>query len=158
MPGSYLCRPMDIEPTDIPAVVGAYRLVVSLPHPLNIALPGRRPATLLPGYFAYCGSAYGPGGLRARIARHLDRTKTPHWHIDRLTAQAPIVELHLEPDSSECEILDDLLARPGVAVPIPRFGSSDCRRCPAHLVSLPVELVVAKPARQQRHDDGQQQQ
>ena len=33
-----------------------------------------------------------------------------------------------------------LLVLPGASVPVPGFGSSDCRACPAHLVMLPAGL------------------
>jgi len=39
---------------------------------------------LLPGYYIYIGSAFGPGGVRARMLRHLRADKPKHWHIDYL--------------------------------------------------------------------------
>jgi len=39
---------------------------------------------LCPGYYVYIGSAFGPGGLRARIDHHQRLAKRPHWHIDYL--------------------------------------------------------------------------
>ena len=39
---------------------------------------------ILPGFYAYVGSAFGAGGLRARIGHHLESTAWPHWHIDYL--------------------------------------------------------------------------
>ncbi|NIP37734.1 MAG: GIY-YIG nuclease family protein, partial [Candidatus Dadabacteria bacterium] len=37
-----------------------------------------------PGYYIYVGSAFGPGGVRARVSRHFRKTKRSHWHIDYL--------------------------------------------------------------------------
>lgn len=37
------------------------------------------------GFYAYVGSAKGPGGLKARIRRHLRKIKKTRWHIDYLT-------------------------------------------------------------------------
>ena len=37
-----------------------------------------------PGYYVYAGSAFGPGGLKARIAHHMRISQRPHWHIDYL--------------------------------------------------------------------------
>jgi Uri superfamily endonuclease len=129
---------------------GAYVLTIELTAPLTLSLAGR-PATLLPpGRYAYCGSAYGPGGLAARLGRHRRRDKTPRWHVDRLTAAGRIIDTYSEPDGDECALLARLLALPGVRVPIPGFGSSDCRRCPAHLVALPAELTSAALTRAQR--------
>ncbi len=39
---------------------------------------------LAEGWYIYFGSAFGPGGLAARVDRHLRRHKTRHWHIDHL--------------------------------------------------------------------------
>ena len=36
------------------------------------------------------------------------------------------------------DLVRDLLELPGASVPVPGFGSSDCRACPAHLVALPA--------------------
>ena len=103
---------------------------------------GREPAArrVLPaGCYAYCGSAYGPGGLQARIGRHLRADKALRWHVDRLTAAGRIVDFRAVPGGRECDLLDRLLEAPGASVPVPGFGSSDCRRCPAHLVALPED-------------------
>ncbi len=45
---------------------------------------------LRPGHYVYVGSAQGPGGVRARLSRHLRQATRPHWHIDYLTAAAEI--------------------------------------------------------------------
>ncbi len=119
---------------------GAYLLFIELAVPLQLALPMRPPTTLPPGRYAYAGSAYGPGGLRARIARHLRKDKTQRWHIDRLTAAGDVIAVQVEVGGSECALFEDLRARAGASVPVPRFGSSDCRRCPAHLLLLPDDV------------------
>ncbi len=62
------------------------------------------------------------------------------WHVDRLTAAGRIVDVRAVPGGRECDLLDRLLEAPGAAVPIPGFGSSDCRRCTAHLVALPADF------------------
>ena len=122
---------------------GAYLLVIALDRELPVRLP-RRPEAVLPcGLYGYCGSARGPGGLAARVRRHLRADKRPHWHIDRLTAAGRIVDVHLRPGGSECDLVNELLSQPDVGVPIPGFGSSDCRRCPAHLVALPTDFEVS---------------
>jgi Uri superfamily endonuclease len=120
------------------AETGAYLLLIELAERLALEIPRLGAASLAPGRYAYCGSAYGPGGLRARLGRHLRRDKTPHWHIDRLTAAGQVVEVRAVPGGRECELLRELLDRSGVRVPVPGFGSSDCRACPAHLVVLPA--------------------
>lgn len=90
---------------------------------------------LPPGLYAYCGSAYGPGGLRARIARHMKPDKTPRWHVDRLTAAGRIVRIAAHEGGWECDLVDRLRAAGG-RTPPRGFGGSDCRRCRAHLLAL----------------------
>lgn len=92
-------------------------------------------AALPPGVYWYAGSAYGPGGLKARLGRHLKADKKVRWHVDRLTTD-PAVEVGFLafPGARECALIRALLTA-GAEVPIPRFGSSDCPVCPSHLVS-----------------------
>ncbi len=119
---------------------GAYVLLIELGAPLALDISSLGAATLAPGRYAYCGSAYGPGGLKARIGRHLRADKSHRWHVDHLSATGRIVAFRAVPGGRECDLLDRLLDAPGASVPVPRFGSSDCRRCPAHLVALPGSL------------------
>ena len=70
----------------VPPDPGAYLLLIELAAPLALGIPRFGAAILPPGRYAYGGSAYGPGGLRARIGRHLRRDKPLRWHVDRLTA------------------------------------------------------------------------
>ncbi len=121
-----------------PSEPGAYLLLIELAAPLALAIPRLGAATLAPGRYAYGGSAYGPGGLRARIGRHLRADKTPHSHVDHLTAAGQVVAICAVLGARECDLVRDLLEVPGASVPVPGFGSSDCRTCPAHLVALPV--------------------
>ncbi|MDJ0944186.1 MAG: GIY-YIG nuclease family protein [Kiloniellales bacterium] len=121
---------------DLKGRPGAYLLVVALDRPLDPVLAGRL-GGLAPGLYAYCGSAYGPGGLGARLARHLRSAKRPRWHIDRLTAAGRVVAVYAQPGGSECELLGALRTEPETSIPLPGFGSSDCRRCPAHLLRVP---------------------
>lgn len=119
--------------TDLPAVPGAYLLILPLARPL--ALGGRLSGTLAPGRYLYFGSANGPGGLRARVARHLRRDKRPRWHVDQVTAAArPAVALAW-PGGGEC-VWRARVEAAGAGVPVPGFGASDCRHCPAHLLRL----------------------
>ena len=129
----------------LPAEPGAYLLLIELAAPLALDIPRLGAATLAPGRYAYGGSAYGPGGLKARIGRHLRRDKAQRWHVDRLTAAGRVIGVRAVPDGRECELVRDLLELPRASVPIPGFGSSDCRACPAHLVMLPEGFEPAIP-------------
>jgi len=114
---------------------GAYVLIVDLPRPLALDSPRFRGAVLPAGRYAYCGSAYGPGGLAARIARHRRRDKRQRWHIDRLTVNAHDMAALAVPDGDECRLVEALLATRRFAVAVPGFGSSDCSKCEGHLLA-----------------------
>jgi Uri superfamily endonuclease len=110
------------------------------------------------GWYAYVGSAHGPGGLVARVSRHLRSPKTRHWHVDYLRAHGQPVEIWytVEPQKRECAWAQALAAFPGASIPVPRFGASDCR-CPAHLIHFaePPDLaafarVVGEPVSREK--------
>ncbi len=122
----------------VPPEPGAYVLLIELGAPLALEVASLACAVLPAGRYAYCGSAYGPGGLKARIGRHLRADKAHRWHVDHLTGAGRIVDFRAVPGGRECDLLDRLLEAPGAVVPVPGFGSSDCRACPAHLVALPA--------------------
>lgn len=140
---------LDGELRHVAQTPGAYVLVIDLARPLALDLPFSRPTVLAPGRYAYCGSAYGPGGLRARLGRHLREHKSLRWHVDRLTAAGHVSALAAVPGGSECALFTRVLETKGAAVPVPGFGSSDCRRCTAHLASVsmdfdPVPIVAQR--------------
>ncbi len=114
---------------EAPATAGAYALWLRLDAPLDVRA-GKIVARLPAGDYLYCGSANGPGGLRARLARHMRREKRPHWHIDQLTTAGRVLGAFIVEGGSECA-LNAALA--GLPIAAPGFGSSDCPRCAAHL-------------------------
>ncbi len=116
------------------SLTGTYTLILSssIDKPINIGKLGT--LFLKPGFYVYIGSAFGPGGLKARIKHHFNHSDRPHWHLD-----------YLSPNLSACEIwyTYDQIRREhqwakihsqsrGVILPLPGFGSSDCR-CRSHL-------------------------
>jgi len=126
--------------------VGAYLLIVDLPRSLALDIPRFRGAVLAGGRYLYCGSAYGPGGLAARIAWHRRQDKPRRWHIDHLTGAGRIVDILEMPNNTECALMARLLAVPDTRVPLPGFGNSDCRTCPAHLVAVPLDGAALRLA------------
>ncbi|MEE8536170.1 MAG: GIY-YIG nuclease family protein [Kiloniellales bacterium] len=116
---------------------GAYLLVIDLDRPLRLDVASLGGAVLAPGRYLYCGSAHGPGGLRARVGRHLRAGKAPRWHVDRLSEAGRVVAVGVLPGGTECGLRARLGRLPGVRVPVAGFGSTDCRRCPAHLLLAP---------------------
>ncbi len=125
-------------PEAIPTEPGSYLLAIrlvrfcSLPH-------GRHAGKTLPaGLYVYAGSARGPGGLRARVHRHLRKEKRLRWHVDALTMAAEDIVALLYPGElpSECDLIEALLECGRFEPALPGLGSSDCRRCPAHALRL----------------------
>ena len=125
-----------MDENTLTAAPGAYVLFVELGQTLALSETSLRSDGLAPGRYAYCGSAYGPGGLGGRLRRHLRPDKSVRWHVDHLTAAGRIFALGLAPGGRECALVDGLGRRPGVTVPLAGFGSSDCARCPAHLLRI----------------------
>jgi len=122
---------------DILAVPGAYLLAIRLAGPLALDIATLGPAPLAPGLYLYDGSARGPGGIAARVGRHLRRTKRRHWHVDRLTGAGRVVAVAALVGGDECSLIARLHPHPGIVAPVAGFGASDCRRgCPAHLLSI----------------------
>jgi len=52
-----------------------------------------------------------------------------------LSSRAACIDVKTYPGGRECRLVADLLAS-GATIPLPGFGSSDCRGCQAHLVRL----------------------
>lgn len=121
------------DSSEVDARSGAYLLSIKLDAPLHGQLRGS-PFTLTPGTYVYAGSANGPGGIAARVARHMRKDKKLHWHVDALTLAASEITALAFPGGSECALVKRLLGE-GYAAPLPGFGSSDCQTCPAHLLT-----------------------
>jgi len=120
-----------------PAVSGSYLLWLYLPRATEISVGrlGRYPFRR--GWYFYCGSAFGPGGLRARLGHHLRPSVKRHWHIDYLKEWAGIRAVWLCRGSNCEHDWSQLLAElENAERPLPGFGSSDCE-CRSHLLYLP---------------------
>ena len=118
-----------VDAATAPREKGAYALLVLLDAPLPVRA-GQNAAILPPGRYIYCGSARGPGGLAARLARHMRREKPTHWHVDQLTRAGKTPGAWAFPGGDECALNAALSAFP---TPLKGFGSSDCPRCESHL-------------------------
>jgi len=124
---------------------GTYLLGMWLDEKVRLAVGRLGRFAFPPGYYVYAGSAQGPGGLSARLARHRRREKRLHWHVDYLLARARLVEVWtaVSDQRLECTWAQAMMGMTGAQVLIPRFGASDCR-CPAHLVHFPQPPEVAQ--------------
>ena len=115
---------------ELPGEKGTYLLIVSVPQLKRIEIGRLGKFDIVPGFYAYVGSAFGAGGLRARIGHHLESTAAPHWHIDFLLQVAEPLEVWCTTADQKLEHhWADLLNNASqFRVPIPRFGSSDYHR------------------------------
>jgi Uri superfamily endonuclease len=130
-----------IPPSDSP---GTYALILESAGYARVPVGRHGPLDLPPGVYAYVGSALGPGGLRARIARHLDPARPRHWHIDYLKRATRVVEVWyvVDPVRREHAWARAFGGISSASIPMPRFGSSDCT-CPAHLFHFPTRPGLA---------------
>jgi Uri superfamily endonuclease len=118
----------------VPDAKGAYLLLIDLKRSIALDMPGFAGDTVSPGTYLYAGSAYGPGGIKARLRRHFSLDKKPHWHIDRLTSAAAEIRAMAFPEGCECDLVARLSGEAGFNTPLPGFGSSDCAHCASHLL------------------------
>jgi Uri superfamily endonuclease len=122
------------------SIIGTYVLALRLDAPCSIAI-GRLGEFEFPaGWYLYVGSARGPGGLHARLARHkrrLGADKQAHWHVDYVREQAAWCGAwgRASDQPLECTWASVLRHLPGARVVARGFGASDCS-CPAHLLHM----------------------
>jgi Uri superfamily endonuclease len=121
----------------LPKSPGTYLLVLYLIRNMQIEVGRLTTRDFKRGWYAYVGSAFGPGGLAARLRRHLKREKKNHWHIDYLRASAWIKEIWVSTELHSLEHQWALVMKnsPWVVYSVAAFGSSDCR-CSSHLFYL----------------------
>jgi Uri superfamily endonuclease len=72
---------------------GTYALVLSSEKRKAIQVGKLGTLHVQPGFYVYVGSAFGPGGVRARLAHHMSLAKHPHWHIDYLRMHTTLKEV-----------------------------------------------------------------
>jgi Uri superfamily endonuclease len=113
---------------------GTYALIFSSTAEKPVGIGKLGIIYLKRGFYIYIGSAFGPGGLKARIRHHLKNSSRPHWHIDYL---APMLKPHeiwytYDPVRREHQWAELHADARGASIPLPGFGSSDCG-CPSHL-------------------------
>lgn len=125
---------------------GSYVLWLHLPQPQNLTIGKLGTFTFPRGDYVYLGSARGPGGLRARLGRHLRGDGKIRWHIDYLRAAAKVrgfgYQVAAEASDHlpvECAWSQKLAPTSDARIVAPGFGSSDCQSgCTAHLIHFPA--------------------
>jgi sugar fermentation stimulation protein A len=109
---------------------GSYLLILRIDRAMTLEIGQLGLLTFSKGYYLYVGSAMR--NLRARIRRHLQKSKKLHWHIDYLTARtSQLIPLAIRSSQrNECEVAK-ALSTITLLGPL-GFGSSDCA-CQTHL-------------------------
>jgi sugar fermentation stimulation protein A len=112
---------------------GIYILIIHLDRDIEVKVGRLGTFIFQPGWYTYTGSALN--GLEQRIARHRAREKILHWHIDYLLQYAGVKQIKtIHTDKPlECIVNAHLCSKKKSSIPIPKFGSSDCR-CASHLL------------------------
>ncbi len=95
------------------------------------------------GYYIYVGSAFGPGGVQARVLRHIRKKKPYHWHIDHLREYLSPVGAWYTHDRKRLEHrwAHFLSGMSGISS-VQRVGCSDCN-CRSHLFYTSMEPDLA---------------
>nr|WP_204305143.1 GIY-YIG nuclease family protein [Desulfurobacterium thermolithotrophum] len=110
---------------------GTYCLVFKIDD-LKFKVRSGREFSLKSGYYIYVGSAFGSGGLRKRISRHLKKEKKKHWHLDFISTDSSFKAFEvwvIEDKKVECFLANSISKTEKT---ITGFGSTDCK-CPSHL-------------------------
>ena len=130
----YFNQPDNLQTSSDP---GTYAFILRNLSHRKVQIGRWRRIDIEPGYYIYVGSAFGPGGLQARISRHLRIKKTKHWHIDYLRDFMNPLGVWYSHASEHFEhrwaqtlhTMDNMQ-------PIQGFGCSDCK-CHSHLFWSP---------------------
>ncbi len=114
---------------------GSYILIMQNQVDLCITIGKRGMLSIFHGYYLYVGSAFGPGGISARVRHHSRIQDRPHWHIDYLRKHTRLTEIWFSYDQirREHQWASLLKTQDNVSVPMPGFGATDCN-CSSHLL------------------------
>lgn len=112
---------------------GSYTLLIKLSEPLDVEVGSLGSIQFSRGFYAYNGSAFGPGGLK-RVDRHREKSAdgdNPHWHIDYLLVQefSEVIEVFRAKSDHECSLSQKMAKK---FDKVEGFGCSDCG-CNSHL-------------------------
>ncbi len=123
-------------------LAGTYALILRNYSKATIQIGRWGRICVKPGYYSYIGSAFGPGGLRARVSRHLRQEKRKHWHIDYLREFMEPVGAWYTHDRQRLEhIWAQSLSEMDGLISTHGFGCSDCN-CDSHLFHAPTKSAL----------------
>jgi len=126
---------------DISKRAGTYLLVFSTAQTHTVQVGRLGPLQLQNGYYCYIGSAFGPGGIRARVAHHEQISNRPHWHLDYVRPHMQLRAVWYQHDVSQEHVWAELLHE-CLSIPLPGFGASDCT-CTSHFFYSPSSPDIA---------------
>jgi Uri superfamily endonuclease len=116
---------------------GAYILHLRVLKNLSLQVGSLGIVDIPAGQYVYVGSARK--SISGRVDRHrrlaVDKTGKLHWHIDYLLIHPEIELFKIDTyiGHQECNIAGRIERSEAAFVPVPDFGSSDCRSgCKAH--------------------------
>ena len=114
--------------------VGTYALMLDSAHEQSIEIGKLGKMSVRKGCYVYVGSAFGSGGIFARIKHHCRISESYHWHIDYLRPAVVTTEVwySYDPVKREHEWAGIFMEVHGVKLPLKGFGSTDCN-CESHL-------------------------
>lgn len=128
----------------LPKNKGTYLLFFTLEQTLTCDVGKFAQVTLQPGIYAYVGSAFGSGGLKARLRHHLKINQRCHWHLDYLRPHMQFIQLWLTQDQQrrEHQWAGIMQAWRGISIPIEGLGASDCQ-CRGHFFQMKKVPAIA---------------
>lgn len=117
---------------ELPRTPGTYAIVFRNPRTREVTAGALGRIRLARGYWVYVGSALGPGGLRARVGRHLRGPARPRWHVDYLHGKLRVVEVWFRTGPARLEHRWARALTGEADGWVLGFGCSDCG-CGSHL-------------------------
>lgn len=117
---------------------GSYQIYLYISKDIEVKIGSLGLCSFPEGRYIYTGSAMK--NLAQRIARHQKKIKKRHWHIDYLLENhnTVIEKIEIFPSliKEECDKNMELIEKQKAISIIKKFGSSDCKKCPSHLLKL----------------------
>ncbi|MGR8920418.1 MAG: GIY-YIG nuclease family protein [Gammaproteobacteria bacterium] len=128
---------------------GTYVLVLACSRAGTVAVGRAGTLALAPGSYLYVGSAFGPGGVAARVGRHARINDRRHWHIDYLRPHLDLEEAWYSHDAERHEHAWAAIMPALGGIEVPGVGSSDCA-CSTHLFRFGAAPDLARFRRRAR--------
>ncbi|WP_135828695.1 GIY-YIG nuclease family protein [Halorussus halobius] len=130
---------------------GTYTLLIELPEAAAIEFGAAGRRDLPAGWYAYVGTAFGPGGF-SRVERHRELARgerdVRHWHVDYLLGhpESRFAEAVTSAGvDAECAVSRDISSDADCKA-VAGLGASDCD-CGSHLLFAPDRDALERAVR-----------